>query len=75
MLREMDATEGRQVLGQIKDIGLTLEGWGDSFDYLPPPGKHIEELTKLKDEQIDVTIKKYRERRSMSANDMLVFVP
>ena len=52
------------MLGQIKDIGLTLTG--EIALTISLPRQHIEELTKLKDEQIDVTIKKYRERRIMS---------
>ncbi len=54
------------MLGQIKDIGLTLTG--EIALTISLPRQHIEELTKLKDEQIDVTIKKYRERRSLSQN-------
>lgn len=54
------------MLGQIKDIGLTLTG--EIALTISLPRQHIEELTKLKDEQIDVTIKKYRERRTSDAN-------
>ena len=54
------------MLGQIDNIGLTLKG--EIALTISLPRQHIEELTKLKDEKIDVTIKKYRERRSMSAN-------
>ena len=57
------------MLGQIKDIGLTLTG--EIALTISLPRQHIEELTKLKDEQIDVTIKKYRERRSLSSNGYL----
>ena len=54
------------MLGNIENIGLTLKG-GIALT-ISLPRQHIEELTKLKDEQIDVTIKKYRERRSLSQN-------
>ncbi len=57
------------MLGQIKDIGLTLTG--EIALTISLPRQHIEELTKIKDEQIDVTIKKYRERRSLSSNGYL----
>ena len=57
------------MLGNIENIGLTLKG-GIALT-ISLPRQHIEELTKLKDEQIDVTIKKYRERRSISSNAYL----
>ncbi len=57
------------MLGQIENIGLTLKG--ELQLTLTLPRQYIEELTKLKDEQIDVTIKKYRERRSINSNAYL----
>ena len=57
------------MLGQIENIGLTLKG--ELQLTLTLPRQHIEELSKLKDEQIDVTIKKHRERRSISSNAYL----
>ena len=57
------------MLGQIDNIGLTLKG--ELQLTLTLPRQYIEELTKLKDEQIDVTIKKYRERRSLTSNGYL----
>ncbi len=57
------------MLGQINNIGLTLKG--ELQLTLTLPRQYIEELTKLKDEQIDVTIKKHRERRSISSNAYL----
>ena len=57
------------MLGQIENIGLTLKG--ELQLTLTLPRQYIEELSKLKDEQIDVTIKKHRERRSISSNAYL----
>lgn len=52
--------------GRIKDLGFGLQG--DLTVTLTLPRHYIEDLKALKDCDIDVTIKKYREKRSLSQN-------
>lgn len=52
--------------GRIKDLGFGLQG--DLTVTLTLPRHYIEDLKVLKDCDIDATIKKYREKRSLSAN-------
>ena len=52
--------------GRIKDLGFGLQG--DLTVTLTLPRHHADSLKKLMDADIEVDIKKYRERRSMSQN-------
>jgi hypothetical protein len=52
--------------GRIKDLGFGLQG--DLTVTLTLPRHYIEDLKALKDCDIDATIKKYREKRSLSQN-------
>lgn len=52
--------------GRIKDLGFGLQG--DLTVTLTLPREHVEDLKALKDCDIDATIKKYREKRSLSQN-------
>ena len=52
--------------GRIKDIGFGLQG--DLTVTLTLPRQHADNLKKLMDADIEVDIKKYREKRSMSQN-------
>lgn len=58
------------MLAQIKDMSIGMEG--DIRVSLSLPRQYIDNLTKLRDEEkLDVVIKKYKERRSMSSNAYL----
>jgi len=52
--------------GRIKDLGFGLQG--DLTVTLTLPRHHADNLKKLMDADIEVDIKKYREKRSMSQN-------
>ena len=52
--------------GRIKDLGFGM--MGDLTVTLSLPREHVEDLKSLKDCDIDATIKKYREKRSLSQN-------
>jgi len=52
--------------GRIKDLGFGLQG--DLTVTLSLPRQHADSLKKLMDADIDATIKKYREKRSLSQN-------
>lgn len=52
--------------GAIKDINLELGGGITVTLSLPRP--ELEAIYRLKESPVDVTIKKYREKRSLSAN-------
>lgn len=52
--------------GRIKDLGFGLQG--DLTVTLTLPREHVEDLKALKDCDIDATIKKHREKRSLSQN-------
>jgi len=54
------------MIAQIKDMTLGMEG--DLRISLSVPRAHTDELKSLKDEQLDVTIKKYRAHRGLDAN-------
>lgn len=64
--------EGREgfekMKGRIKDMGLTLGG--DLSLTLTLPRTGIEDLKKLKDAEISVEIKKWSDKRSLSANGL-----
>lgn len=52
--------------GRIKDLGFGFQG--DLTVTLTLPRHHADNLKKLMDEDIEADIKKFRERRSLSAN-------
>ena len=52
--------------GRIKDLGFGLQG--DLIVTLTLPRQYTDDIKKLLDADIDAEIKKYREKRSLSAN-------
>ena len=54
---------------QAKIEGMSRGMGGELLVTLSMPPNHIEEITKLKDEPLDVELKKHRERRSTNANN------
>ena len=53
---------------QAKIETLSRGMGGDLLVTLSMPPSHIDEVTKLRDEPLDVEIKKHRERRSLTSN-------